>query len=154
VTPRFVTRCFGSLALQLGFDPGRDLLVSVSLPENPPAHIRASDLQAALSALCDFSIPSPRSDADHFFRSELESIPRGQTRTYGEIARNGGTSARGIGSRCASNPLLLRIPCHRVIGRGGLGGYRAGLPWKNLLLELERDPHVFPPLSDLSPRLF
>lgn len=53
----------------------------------------------------------------------LQRIPRGRTVTYGELARELGTSARAIGGACRANPLPLLIPCHRVVAQGGLGGY-------------------------------
>jgi O-6-methylguanine DNA methyltransferase len=71
---------------------------------------------------------------------ELKKIPRGQTRTYGEIARRIGRAgtARAVGSACGANPVPLFIPCHRAVAANGcLGGFSAGLPWKKLLLGLE-----------------
>jgi O-6-methylguanine DNA methyltransferase len=71
--------------------------------------------------------------------SALQNIPRGQTRTYGEIAKAIGRpkAVRAVGSACGANPLPLFIPCHRVIATGSLGGFGAGLAWKKLLLKLE-----------------
>jgi len=71
--------------------------------------------------------------------NELKKIPRGQTRTYGEIAKAIGrpNAVRAVGSACGANPLPLFIPCHRVVAKNGLGGFGFGLPWKKLLLELE-----------------
>ena len=73
---------------------------------------------------------------------ELQKIPFGQTRTYGEIARRIGqpTATRAVARACATNPTALVIPCHRVIKEGGdLGGYRWGVDRKKVLLERERD---------------
>jgi AraC family transcriptional regulator of adaptative response/methylated-DNA-[protein]-cysteine methyltransferase len=70
----------------------------------------------------------------------LRSIPRGETRTYGEVASSLGVAkgARAVGRACASNQVALAIPCHRVVARGGeLGGYRWGLARKRYLLERE-----------------
>ncbi|GAB4269220.1 MAG: methylated-DNA--[protein]-cysteine S-methyltransferase [Deferrisomatales bacterium] len=53
----------------------------------------------------------------------LEEIPAGQTRTYGELARQLGTGARAVGGACRRNPLPVLVPCHRVVARTGLGGY-------------------------------
>ena len=71
--------------------------------------------------------------------NELKKIPRGQTRTYGEIARAIGRpkAVRAVGSACGANPVPLFIPCHRVVAKTGLGGFGAGLPWKILLLKTE-----------------
>ncbi|MBL8157391.1 MAG: methylated-DNA--[protein]-cysteine S-methyltransferase, partial [Anaerolineae bacterium] len=53
----------------------------------------------------------------------LQSIPPGMVLTYGELARQLDTAARAIGGACRSNPIPILIPCHRVVGRQGLGGY-------------------------------
>lgn len=53
----------------------------------------------------------------------LLAIPFGETRTYGQLARELGTGARAIGGACARNALPIVIPCHRVVGRSGLGGF-------------------------------
>ncbi len=72
---------------------------------------------------------------------ELVSIPRGATRSYGEIAQRLGRqdAARAVGRANGSNPLAVLIPCHRAIGADGkLTGYRWGLECKRRLLEYER----------------
>jgi methylated-DNA-[protein]-cysteine S-methyltransferase len=53
----------------------------------------------------------------------LSRIPAGRARTYGEIARELGTSARAVGAACRANPLPILVPCHRVVAADGLGGY-------------------------------
>lgn len=53
----------------------------------------------------------------------LSGIQSGQTQTYGHIARRLHTSARAIGNACRQNPLVIVIPCHRVISSNGVGGY-------------------------------
>jgi methylated-DNA-[protein]-cysteine S-methyltransferase len=71
----------------------------------------------------------------------LRAIPPGETRSYGELARELGTAARAIGGANGSNPIPIIIPCHRVVGTGGaLGGYSGGEGphTKRFLLELER----------------
>ncbi len=71
---------------------------------------------------------------------ELERIPYGATRTYGEIARSLGRprAARAIGMANHKNPIPIVIPCHRVVAAGGkLGGYGGGLALKRRLLALE-----------------
>lgn len=71
----------------------------------------------------------------------LQQIPRGQTRSYQEIARAIGqpTAARAVARACASNPVAVAIPCHRIVRRDGhLAGYRWGLQRKKRLLALER----------------
>jgi methylated-DNA-[protein]-cysteine S-methyltransferase len=54
----------------------------------------------------------------------LPAIPVGESRTYGEIARQLSSAPRAIGGACGANPIALIIPCHRVVGsRGSLGGF-------------------------------
>jgi AraC family transcriptional regulator of adaptative response/methylated-DNA-[protein]-cysteine methyltransferase len=72
---------------------------------------------------------------------ELRRIPRGETRTYAQLAREVGAPAavRAVGSACGANPVALAVPCHRAVrSDGGLGGYAWGLSRKKLLLELEK----------------
>ena len=76
---------------------------------------------------------------------ELQAIPPGCTRSYGEIARQVGrpSAARAVARACATNQVSLVIPCHRVIREGGqLGGYRWGLDRKRRLLDQEQAVHL------------
>ena len=73
--------------------------------------------------------------------SALQTIPYGQTRSYGEIARqvNSPKGARAVGMANHRNPIAVFIPCHRVVGQNGaLTGYAGGLWRKEKLLELEK----------------
>lgn len=72
---------------------------------------------------------------------ELLTIPRGQTVTYGELARRVGCrSAQAVGQAVRRNPIAIVIPCHRVVGAGGrLTGYAYGLDRKRRLLEVEQN---------------
>ncbi|HMZ20446.1 MAG TPA: MGMT family protein, partial [Blastocatellia bacterium] len=72
---------------------------------------------------------------------ELRRIPYGQTASYGEIARRIGqpTATRAVARACATNPVALVTPCHRVIRESGeLGGYRWGIERKRELLDKEK----------------
>ncbi len=51
------------------------------------------------------------------------AIPRGQTRQYGELARELASSARAVGQACGANAIPIIIPCHRVVSKAGLGGF-------------------------------
>lgn len=53
----------------------------------------------------------------------LQTIPAGEVRTYGDIARQLNSSPRAVGMACRSNPIALIVPCHRVVAKGHLGGY-------------------------------
>jgi AraC family transcriptional regulator of adaptative response/methylated-DNA-[protein]-cysteine methyltransferase len=71
----------------------------------------------------------------------LRRIPRGETRSYGDVARAIGQprAVRAVGSACGANPVALVVPCHRAVrSDGGLGGYAWGISRKQRLLELEK----------------
>mgnify|MGYP006142125235 FL=1 len=71
----------------------------------------------------------------------LQQIPLGQTRNYAELAAQLGSHPRAVARACASNPLGLLVPCHRVIAsNGSLSGYRWGLARKAALLKQEAEP--------------
>lgn len=72
----------------------------------------------------------------------LTQIPFGETRTYGRIAAAAGSpkSARAVGQACHRNPVMIIVPCHRVIGANGkLVGFGGGLPLKETLLSMEKE---------------
>lgn len=76
--------------------------------------------------------------------ARAQSIPRGHVVTYGELARQTGSpgAARAVGQAMARNPFPLIVPCHRVVGAAGLGGFSAtqGLKLKVQLLQREASP--------------
>lgn len=73
---------------------------------------------------------------------EMSRIPYGETISYKELAKAAGSpnAARAVGNICGADPLILLIPCHRVIcSDGSIGGYALGREKKTLLLELEKN---------------
>ena len=76
--------------------------------------------------------------------AQIAAIPCGQTRTYGEVAKNLSNAPRAVGQACGANPFPIVVPCHRVVATdGGLGGFarhRGGflLETKRWLLAHER----------------
>lgn len=67
-------------------------------------------------------------------------IPAGRTLTYGELATQLQSSPRAIGQACKKNPITVFIPCHRIVGKGNLGGYMGdpnSISYKEHLLEHE-----------------
>ncbi len=68
------------------------------------------------------------------------NIPYGETRSYGFIASEIGRpkAARAVGNALNKNPLMLVVPCHRVVASDGIGGFGIGTSYKKALLELER----------------
>ncbi|HII06013.1 MAG TPA: MGMT family protein [Methanotrichaceae archaeon] len=71
----------------------------------------------------------------------VASIPPGETLTYGQVAERLGRpkAARAVGQALGANPFPLIIPCHRVVGSKGLGGYSSGINLKRRLLDIERE---------------
>ena len=69
----------------------------------------------------------------------MSAIPFGETRTYGDIAGDLGVPAQAIGQACGGNPIPVIIPCHRVLGANGLGGFSGagGVEAKVALLKHE-----------------
>lgn len=71
---------------------------------------------------------------------QLQQIPYGETRSYGEVARAVGSpgAVRAVGTACRRNPLPIAIPCHRVVrSDGALGQYAGGVEAKRVLLDVE-----------------
>ena len=90
-----------------------------------------------------FELPLDLALAHGFRRSVLEQLRRieyGRTASYAAVAAAAGSprAVRAVGTACATNPLPLVVPCHRVVrSDGGLGGYRGGADAKRVLLALE-----------------
>lgn len=85
------------------------------------------------------------SDFQRTVWAALSTIPFGETRSYGEIARQIGcpTAARAVGAANGRNPLSIVVPCHRVVGASGrLTGFAGGLNAKAYLLALEEKASV------------
>jgi methylated-DNA-[protein]-cysteine S-methyltransferase len=77
----------------------------------------------------------------HAVWNALCEIPYGQTKSYSDIANfiNKPAAVRAVGAAIGANPVLITVPCHRVVGKNGsLTGYRGGLEMKTLLLDLEK----------------
>ncbi len=112
--------------------------------DHPILNAAAGQITAYLQGrLTDFDLPLSLTGTR--FRKQawaiMRTIPYGETRTYGDIARKLGNHglARAVGGAANANPVPLVIPCHRVIGaHGRLTGFAGGLTMKKYLLELER----------------
>lgn len=92
----------------------------------------------------DFSVPLAPEGTDFQKKvwAELCRIPYGETRSYGQIAAAAGNpkACRAVGMANHNNPIMILIPCHRVIGSNGkLTGYAGGLWKKEWLLKLEKE---------------
>jgi O-6-methylguanine DNA methyltransferase len=140
--PRREAITSGPLTVLADFDSA-DRLVSVQLPKRIPPNLSADDLAGVIAQL---QKPVLTVDpAPPFHRrvwAKLRTIPWGEKRTYGRIAASlrNPRASRAVGQACAANRLALIIPCHRVVGVAGPGGFAWGLAWKAKLLELESTP--------------
>ena len=105
---------------------------SVPLPIRQYCAGKTVDLRAFASIAIHGDTPYSR-----IYRAVRE-IPYGKTATYGDIARQVGTSPRAVGQAMARNPTPLVIPCHRVVAAGGIGGFSPDIEIKELLLAMEK----------------
>lgn len=124
------------------FEVEGDLLHTVILPKKVPANFDQAALDAVLKAAARYRLAVE--DASAFTQSvwqRMRRIPAGKTSTYGALGEALGKTkaARAIGGAVGRNKLLIVLPCHRVLAKNGLGGFRAGLDWKRKLLELEQE---------------
>ena len=147
----------GVAAVSLG--DSESTLEAALRKEYPQAEIRRDDagLQRWVRLVLDeLAGAKPRADLpldvqatafQHRVWQELRAIPRGQTRSYAEVARRIGqpTAARAVARACATNRVALLVPCHRVVATGGgIGGYRWGVRRKQALLEKEQRNQAAP----------
>ncbi len=89
----------------------------------------------------DLRINPAGTDFQKIIWDELKKIPYGKTKNYSDIAELSGKKGaqRAVGSACNKNPILIIIPCHRVIAKNGsIGGFAYGNSIKNMLLNLEK----------------
>lgn len=103
--------------------PGED-----AADRTPVLERAASQVRAYFDGARAFDLPL-RVAASPFQQqvcAEMTTIPLGETRTYGEIAKRLGVTPQAVGQACGANPIALIIPCHRVLGNGNLGGFSGG----------------------------
>lgn len=102
-----------------------------------------NELQAYFDGeLTAFTVPirHGRDDATGRVLDVMRAIPMGETRSYGEVAREVGLPAQAVGQACGANRIPILIPCHRILGARSLGGFSApgGVETKVWLLRHER----------------
>ena len=104
--------------------------LAADAPEQPPVDAATAAVVAQLEAYFhdphyQFTVPLALGGTVFQQRvwKALQAIPAGTVLTYGELARQLNSAARAIGGACRTNPIPILIPCHRVVGRQGLGGY-------------------------------
>ncbi|MEM7568252.1 MAG: methylated-DNA--[protein]-cysteine S-methyltransferase [Pseudomonadota bacterium] len=123
--------------VSLDWGTGRDQSASPLLDE--AARQLHAYFDGALTAF-DLPLAPPVSAHGQKVLGAMQAIPYGETRTYGEIAADIGSSARAVGGACGRNPIPIVIPCHRVLAANkGMGGYSGdgGTDTKAILLRLE-----------------
>ena len=105
------------------------------ITELKPKNMLAEEAARQIKAYCRkprgfvFELPlvSAKTEHQRKTRVAIQNIPGGQTRTYGEIAREINSSPRAVGGACRANMMSLIVPCHRVVAADGLGGF---MGWK------------------------
>lgn len=133
----------GGVKIALAIDG--DLLHEISLPAKVPQNLDRATLEKILRALSKYQpVFDKATDFQRSVWKRLMKIPFAKTITYGEIAKAVGKpkAARAVGSAVGANPFLLIVPCHRVVGKNGLGGFRCGIAWKKKLLALEGGKNI------------
>ena len=116
-----------------------------SIDDPSPLLIRAkAALDAYFDGVAELPAGLPLAPQGSSYRQKvwaaLRQIPAGETRSYAQIAAQAGGSARSVGGANAANPIPILIPCHRVLGTTGMGGYSGGdgIATKRILLALEQ----------------
>ncbi|MDF0600300.1 methylated-DNA--[protein]-cysteine S-methyltransferase [Psychromarinibacter sp. C21-152] len=109
---------------------------------DPVLDLALAELRAYFDGtLTAFTVPlrPPVSGLTARVLAEMQAIPYGETRTYGDLARALDVPAQALGQACGANPIPILIPFHRVLGATGLGGYSGagGIETKVALLRLE-----------------
>lgn len=122
---------FGALGIRSAAGALRELVYL-------PPRFQPQDARDAVAALAadriaryfddpDAALALPLAEAGSAFQrrvwAAISAIPRGEVRTYGQIARQIGSAPRAVGQACGANWFPLIIPCHRVTAAGGLGGF-------------------------------
>lgn len=130
---RFATLAspLGTLAVTIKHDRLCALDIGAECQPVPnEAHAILKQLQTELAAYfvdhrCRFSIPLALSGTPFQKRvwQALRKIPAGKTLTYGQLAAKLQSGPRAVGNACRANPIPILVPCHRVIGKHGIGGY-------------------------------
>ena len=122
---------FGMLGIRCDEDAliGIDFLAATDKPQRATSEFAKNVCEQLLRYFEDpdaqFSIPLKISASPHQQRvwQAMLNIPRGKTRSYGELAAGLHSSAQAVGQACGANPVPIVIPCHRVVSKTGLGGF-------------------------------
>jgi methylated-DNA-[protein]-cysteine S-methyltransferase len=146
---RLGLRCSASTVIGIEFLPSQ---IPLQTPTGALARRCAEQLECWFTDPdFHFTLPLALTGTAHQNRvwQALQAIPRGKLRSYGDIAAEIGSAPRAVGQACGSNPLPIIVPCHRVVGKAGLGGFMhrgddGALNIKRWLLEHERWAPITP----------
>lgn len=135
-----------SLGCYLLIDCRGELVKRIYFSQDMPS--QPSRMAEEIAAHLESGYPCPKAELDlsdcTAFQKRIyalvQTIPSGQTMTYGQVAACAGWpgAARAVGRALATNPFAILVPCHRVVARDGMGGYFWGAEMKEKLLRLER----------------
>jgi len=122
---------FGVLGIRCSEDAltGIDFLSAIETPQHATSAFAATVCEQLLCYIqnpnAQFTIPLDLRGTQHQHKvwQAMLDIPRGQTRSYGELATELHSSAQAVGQACGANPVPVIIPCHRVVSKSGLGGF-------------------------------
>jgi len=108
--------------------PQREIALEVASTHSLVGSATKQVLQYLQQASYDFSLPIEQIGTSFQQKvwQAIAAIPRGQTRTYSELALQIGSGPRAVANACGANRLPLVIPCHRVVAKNGLGGFMQG----------------------------
>ncbi len=116
-------RCSGSMLSGIDFLPASEKsqhatsVLAETVCEQLLRYLEDPDMQ--------FSVPLDLQGSPHQQKvwQAMLTIPRGQTRSYGELAAELKSCAQAVGQACGANPIPIIVPCHRIVGKAGLGGF-------------------------------
>jgi len=122
---------FGILGIRCEGDAlcGIDFLPDTAFPQSPSdafaEQVCAQLLRYIDDAEAHFTLALRLTGTPHQLKvwRALAAIPRGETRSYGELASELHSSAQAVGQACGANPVPVVIPCHRVVSKTGMGGF-------------------------------
>jgi methylated-DNA-[protein]-cysteine S-methyltransferase len=108
---------------------GIDWLSATTKPESARNALAQTVCERLLAYFANpdtkFSVPLKLNGTAHQQKvwRAMCNIPRGKTRSYGEIAAELKSAAQAVGQACGANPIPIIVPCHRIVGKSGLGGF-------------------------------
>jgi methylated-DNA-[protein]-cysteine S-methyltransferase len=124
----------GGILTGVDLEPGSGALPTGETPPDPVTRQLGGYFA---DARIPFDLPLHLGGTDFQRRvwAAMQAIPAGQTRTYGAIAAQLGSAPRAVGQACRANPCPIVVPCHRVVGARGLGGFAGDTSGRKLAVK-------------------